>query len=142
MTALLLLAQLSGPVDCSLLNAQQRQGLNCLPAPAPAPDPTPTPEPQPLNGINPDGFAVGRVYKREATGTMIYIAGLTTTAEGHLAHAVQCLTVSTEDHCYFVGQGLFYLASYGLGDWRAVAPYEYPVGFPPARQMRSRMRQP
>lgn len=132
MTTLLLLLQLSGqPVDCSLLTPQQRQGLNCLPpAPAPAPAPDPQPAPQPVNGINPDGFAVGRVYKRDATGTLLYITGLTTTAEGFLAYAAQCLTVNTEDHCYFKHQGLFILASYSTSGWSTLTPYEYPIGFP------------
>jgi hypothetical protein len=124
MTALLLAAQLAAAVPCPSVQPSPAfvchnggwlpPGHPAIPAPVPAPQPPPGPT-QPVVV----GFRPGVTYRRDATGALIHISGLGTLQGGIAVVAAECLTESTQDQCFFVGQGRFILANANTLGWTA-----------------------
>jgi hypothetical protein len=94
----------------------------------PPPPPPPTnvyevPDPRAAQGT----FKHGHIYQRRATGTRIFIVGSGQAVNGVAVIVAECLTESTEDLCFYAGQGRFILAhavSLGWDDHGFPSPYE------------------
>lgn len=99
-------------------------GIGQTPAPPPPVPPTA------INAPNPEGFAVGRYYRRDDTGTRLYIAGLNMLSNGVLVYAAECVDEAPHDLCYFKGMARFLVANGSKVGWTELTPYEYPRAYP------------
>lgn len=86
------------------------------PPPAPAP---PTPEP-PKNAPLVVEFQVGKTYRRDATGALLYIVALGTGRGGVALLAAECVVESRQDQCFFAGQGRLFYANASTSGWTLV----------------------
>lgn len=55
-------------------------------------------------------FRLGHTYRRDATGTVVYIAAAGQVSNGVAVIAMECLTVAAEDQCYAMNIGRFVVA--------------------------------
>lgn len=136
-------------VDCSRLTADQAKGQICATAPAtqpvcdPRPDPyrepdrasacsawdrehgTPVPKPGGLPPANYQmplvpQFQVGKAYRRDASGSEIFVIAIGAGRAGFALFATECLNESVPDGCFFVGQGRLILANANSLGWTEI----------------------
>lgn len=127
MTALLLAAQLATLSTPACPTVQPSPAFVCvnggwLPPGHPgipvAVDP-PAPPPVPPGATQPVvvGFRPGTTYQRDATGVRLHITSVGALKNGIAVVAAECLNESTQDQCYFAGQGRFILANANTLGW-------------------------
>lgn len=83
------------------------------PTPVPPP-PVPPPTAQPL--LVPE-FRVGRTYKRDASGALVFVLGFGVASNGVAVLALECLNEAVHDQCFFPGQGRIIVANANALGW-------------------------
>jgi hypothetical protein len=76
----------------------------------------PTPPPGPTQPVV-VGFRPGTTYRRDATGALLHITSVGALKNGIAVVAAECLNESTQDQCFFAGQGRFILANANTLGW-------------------------
>lgn len=124
MVALILAAQIVTAAVCTTPKPGPEWvcvGDGWLPPGHPGIPPAPVPPPPPAGVINlSGGFQVGRTYRRDTTGTELYIAALATTKNGTAVFVAECLNEGAQDQCFFPGEGRFILANARPDGWTEV----------------------
>lgn len=84
--------------------------------PAPVPQPSPVPPTGTQAPLVP-AFKVGKTYKRDASGALIFILGVGVASNGVAVLATECLNEAVHDQCFFPGQGRILVANASPSGW-------------------------
>jgi hypothetical protein len=66
---------------------------------------------------NPDGFKVGKTYRRTATGALVFIVSIGQAKNGLFVTTAECLIESVQDQCYYPGDARLILSNANTLGW-------------------------
>jgi hypothetical protein len=87
-----------------------------IPPPVVAPPPAPVP-PQGTQAPLVPAFKVGKTYRRDASGALIFVLGMGVASNGVAVLATECLNEAVHDQCFFPGQGRILVANASPNGW-------------------------